>query len=60
MRLLGRRRIPIVHDLEEENGVEGETSNEAVEDKRIVDFLEGREDTGEGTEEVVDDLKGPR
>jgi hypothetical protein len=55
--VLGRRRIPVVYDLEEENSVEGEASNEAVEDKRIVDFLEGSKDTGEGAKEVVDNLR---
>jgi hypothetical protein len=56
LRLLGRGRVPVINDLAEENGVERETSNEAVQDKRIVDFLKGGKDAREGTKEVVDNL----
>ena len=51
-------RVPVVHDLQEENKVERKASNEAVEDEWVVDFLEGGEDARGGTEEVVDDLGG--
>lgn len=50
-------RIPVVHDLQEENEVERKASNEAVEDERVVDFLEGGEDSRGGPQEVVDNLK---
>lgn len=43
--------------MQEEDGVEGEASDEAVEDERVVYFLEGSEDAREGAEEIVDDLK---
>ena len=45
LRLLGRGRVPVVHDLAEEDSVEGEASDEAVQDERVVDFLESCEDT---------------
>lgn len=54
---LGGGRVPVVHDLAEEDGVEGETRNEAVQDEGIVDFLEGGEDAREGAKEVIDDLR---
>jgi len=42
--------------LEEENGVEGETSDEAVENERVVDFLKRGEDADQRTGEVVENL----
>lgn len=53
---LGRWRIPVVQDLDEEDRVERETCDEPIEDKGIGDFLEGREDTAERAEEVIDYL----
>ena len=54
---LARGAVPIVDHLEGEDGIEDEARDEAVEDELVVDFLEGCEDTGEGAEEVVEDLE---
>jgi len=45
LRLLGRGRVPVVYNLAEEDSVEREASDEAVEDERVVDFLESCKDT---------------
>jgi hypothetical protein len=42
--------------LEEEDEVEREARDEAVEDERVVDLLESGENTCERAEKVVDDL----
>jgi len=52
----GCRAVPVPQDLDEEDDVQGEAGDEAVQDERVWDFLEGGEDAGEGAEEVVDDL----
>jgi len=52
--------VPVVDHLESENGVEDEARDKTVEDELVVDFLEGREDTREGAEEVVEDLEAAR
>ena len=50
------RRIPVVDHLRCEHKVEREARNEAVQDERIVDLLEGGEDARERACEVVEDL----
>lgn len=40
-----------------EDGVEQEARDEAVEDQVVVYLLQGGEDTGEGAEEVIEDLE---
>jgi len=52
------RRIPVPEHLHGQNDVQGEAAEESVEDDGIVDLGEGREDAGEGAEEVVEDLLG--
>ena len=55
-RLLAGRRLPVQNHLQREDGIEGEAGDEAVEDDLVGDFLQGREDAGEGAEEVGEDL----
>ena len=50
-------RVPVVHDLQEEDEVERKAGDEAVEDERVVNFLESGEDARGGAEKVVDDLE---
>jgi len=54
--LLGRRRVPVVYDLRKQDEVKGEASAEAVQDKRVVDFLQRSKNARERTKEVVDNL----
>lgn len=54
-RFLGRN-VPVVHHLESKNDVEGETSNESVEDEFIIHLLDCGVDSGEGANEVTKDL----
>ena len=54
---LGRGRVPVVDHLESENKVKGKASDKAVEDKLVIDFLEGCEDAREGDGKVVEYLK---
>lgn len=54
--LLRHRTIPVVQHLGGKDHVESKTSNEAVEDKLVVNFLEGGKDAGEGASEIVEDL----
>lgn len=54
--LLAGRCLPVKNHLQREDGVEGEAGDEAVEDDFVGDFLQGREDAGEGAEEVGEDL----
>ena len=49
-------RIPVVHHLDGKNKVEDKASNESVKDEWVVDFLDGCEDAGERSGEVVKDL----
>lgn len=53
---LGRGAVPVVGHLGGEDGIEHEAGNKAVQDKRVVDFLQGGEDARERAKEVVDDL----
>jgi hypothetical protein len=55
--VLGCRRVPVVDNLEEEDEVEREACNKAIEDERVVDLLERGENTCERAEKVVDDLE---
>ena len=55
-RLLAGRGLPVQDHLQSKDGVESETSDEAVEDDFVGDFLQGGEDAGEGAEEVGEDL----
>jgi hypothetical protein len=48
--------IPVVHHLDREDGVEAESSHNAVQDEIVIDFLKGCEDARQGTEKVVEDL----
>ena len=50
------RCVPIVHHLGSQNGIQGKTSNEPVEDQLVIHLLQGCEDSGEGAHEVVEDL----
>lgn len=54
---LGCWRVPVVNDLEEEDGIEAEASNEAVQNEWVVDFLQRGKDARKRSEEVVDDLQ---
>jgi hypothetical protein len=49
--------VPVVDHLESEDCIEDEARDKAVKDELVVDFLEGCENTREGTEEVVEDLE---
>lgn len=53
-----RGSVPVVDHLHGENGIEDKAGDEAVEDELVVDLLEGGEDSGERTGEVVEDLAG--
>lgn len=53
---LCRRRVPVPRDLDCKNEVEREASEEAVQDERIVDFLDSCEDAGQRAQEEVDHL----
>jgi hypothetical protein len=53
---LGRGAVPVVGHLGGEDSVEHEASDEAIQDKRVVDFLQRGEDARERAKEVVDDL----
>lgn len=55
--LRGGGRVPVEEHLGGEDGIEDEAGDEAVEDELVVYFLEGGEDAGEGSEEVVEDLE---
>jgi len=48
--------VPIVHHLRREHGVQQEPRHVPVQDQPVGDFLQGGEDAGEGTGEVVEDL----
>ena len=55
--LLRRRRaVPIVHHLAGEDHVEGEAGDESIKDELVVDLLQGGEDAGQGSDEVVENL----
>lgn len=54
--LLAAAGIPVIDHLSGEDGVEGESSDEAVQNEWVVDFLYGREDAGERSGEEVEDL----
>lgn len=54
--LLACRRVPIVHHLCGDDGIECKSSDESVENKWIIDFLDSGEDTGKGSDEEVEDL----
>lgn len=54
--VLGCRGIPVVYDLQEQNEVQHEACDKAVQNERVVDFLKRSEDAREGAEKVVDHL----
>lgn len=55
--LLGLGRgIPVPKHLSGEDDVEGESSDESVQNELVVDFLESGEDARQGTGEIVEDL----
>lgn len=54
--LLGSRGVPVPEHLDSEDHVKGEATNESVKDKLVVDFLEGRKDSRQGSDEVVEHL----
>lgn len=54
--LLAGRRLPVHEHLERKNSVEDEAGDETIEDDFVGDFLQSREDAGEGAEEVGEDL----
>lgn len=55
--LLGRWAVPVNEHLKGEDGVECESSHEAVENELVVHFLEGGKDARQGAEEVVENLE---
>jgi len=54
--LLGFRCIPVVDHLRGNHGIEYESCHNAVENKRIVDFLKRREDSGGRAKEKIEHL----
>ena len=50
-------RVPVVYHLESQNCIECKTSDESVQDKFVVYFLEGSENSGKGTSEVIENLE---
>ena len=53
---LGGGGVPVVDHLRGDDGVQGETGDEGVQDQRVVHFLQGREDARERAGKVVEDL----
>lgn len=51
-----RGGVPVEDHLESKDGVEDEAGDESIENELVVDLLEGCEDSGQRTSEVVEDL----
>jgi hypothetical protein len=50
------RGVPVVYHLQEEDEIQREARNEAVQNERVINFLKRGEDARERAEEVVDNL----
>lgn len=55
----GGRAVPVVDHLACKYGVEDEAGHEAVQDQRVVDFLQSGEDARQGAGKVAEDLQRP-